>query len=43
VLADLMLGAINVALANWSASSNYPLERELRDTADALLVLFTQR
>jgi AcrR family transcriptional regulator len=43
VLADLMLGAINVALANWSASSSYPLERELRDTADALLILFSQR
>lgn len=42
VLADLMLGAINVALANWSASSTYPLERELRDSADALLILFTQ-
>ena len=42
VLADLMLGAIHVALANWSASSSYPLERELRDAADALLTLFTQ-
>jgi AcrR family transcriptional regulator len=42
VLADLMLGAINMALANWSASSTYPLERELRDSADALLILFTQ-
>jgi AcrR family transcriptional regulator len=42
VLADLLLGAINVALANWSASSRYPLERELRDTAHALLLLFTQ-
>jgi AcrR family transcriptional regulator len=42
VLADLMLGAINVALANWSASSSYPLARELRDAADALLILFTQ-
>ena len=42
VLADLMLGAINVALANWSASSSYPLERELRDSAEALLILFTQ-
>ena len=43
VLADLMLGAIQLALANWSASSTYPLGRELRDSADALLVLFTQR
>ena len=43
VLADLMLGAINLALANWSASSTYPLERELRDSADALLSLFTKR
>jgi AcrR family transcriptional regulator len=42
VLADLMLGAIHVALANWSASSTYPLERELRDSADALLILFAQ-
>jgi AcrR family transcriptional regulator len=42
VLADLMLGAINIALANWSASSTYPLERELRDSADALLILFTK-
>jgi AcrR family transcriptional regulator len=41
VLADLMLGAINIALANWSASSTYPLGRELRDAADALLILFT--
>lgn len=43
VLADLMLGAINVALANWSASKTYPLRRELRDTADALLALFETR
>jgi AcrR family transcriptional regulator len=42
VLADLMLGAIHIALANWSASSSYPLARELRDSADALLVLFTR-
>jgi AcrR family transcriptional regulator len=43
VLADLMLGAIHVALANWSASKTYPLRRELRDTADALLILFQKR
>ena len=43
VLADLMLGAIQLALANWSSSSTYPLERELRDSADALLILFTKR
>ena len=43
VLGDLMLGAIHVALANWSASAPYPLGRELRDSADALLKLFTQR
>ena len=42
VLGDLMLGAIQVALANWSASSTYPLERELRDSAEALSVLFTR-
>src|SRR5262249_22815230 len=41
VLADLMLGAINVALANWSASTTYDLQSELRQTADALLVLFS--
>ena len=43
VLADLLLGAIQLALANWSASSTYPLGRELRDSADALLILFTKR
>jgi AcrR family transcriptional regulator len=43
VLADLMLGAIHIALANWSASSTYPLGRELRDSANALLILFTKR
>ena len=41
VLADLMLGAINVALANWSASESYDLRSELRQSADALLLLFT--
>ena len=40
VLADLLLGALNTALANWSASPSYDLRRELREAADALLLLF---
>jgi len=41
VLADLLLGALTTALGNWSASPSYDLRRELREAADALLVLFT--
>jgi AcrR family transcriptional regulator len=41
VLADLLLGALTTALANWSASTDYDLRRELRSAADALLLLFT--
>ncbi len=41
VLADLLLGAITTALSNWSAQPSYDLRRELREAADALLVLFT--
>jgi AcrR family transcriptional regulator len=41
VLADLLLGAINTALSNWSTATSYDLRRELREAADALLLLFT--
>ena len=41
VLADLLLGALTTALANWSASASYDLRRELREAADALLLLFS--
>ena len=43
VLADLLLGALTTALANWSTSESYVLKRELRHAADALLILFTPR
>lgn len=39
-LADLMLGAITIALSNWSASSDYDLERGLDEAARALSDLF---
>jgi len=42
-LADLLLGALTTALANWSASERYALRRELRHAAAALLILFTPR
>ena len=41
VLSDLLLGALTTALANWSASASYDLRSELRDAADALLLLFS--
>lgn len=41
VLADLLLGAMTVALTNWSAGKDYDLERGLHETAQALLDLFT--
>jgi len=41
VLADLLLGALTTALSNWSAQPAYDLRRELREAADALLLLFS--
>ncbi len=41
VLADLLLGALTTALANWSAGEAYDLPRELARSARALLDLFT--
>jgi AcrR family transcriptional regulator len=40
VLADLLLGALTIALSNWSADAAYDLERGLADAARALLDLF---
>jgi AcrR family transcriptional regulator len=40
VLADILLGTLTTALGNWSASESYELRRELRQAADALLILF---
>jgi AcrR family transcriptional regulator len=40
VLADILLGAITVAINNWSADKSYGLEGELDRTAAALLDLF---
>lgn len=40
VLADLLLGALMVAIGNWSAGEDYDLERGLGDAARALLDLF---
>src|SRR5262245_47496480 len=39
-LADLVLGALTMAISNWSASHSYDLPRELERSAAALLVLF---
>lgn len=39
-LADLLLGALTVALGNWSAGDDYDLERGLDEAARALLDLF---
>ena len=41
VLADLLLGALTITLGNWSTQPGYELRRELRDAADALLLLFS--
>ena len=41
VLADLLLGALSTAIANWSAREDYDLPRELARTGRALLELFT--
>ena len=40
VLADLLLGSLLLAVANWSSDPAFDLERELADAATALLVLF---
>jgi AcrR family transcriptional regulator len=40
VLADLLLGSLLMAVANWSSDPTFDLERELADAAAALLVLF---
>jgi len=39
-LADLLLGALLIAVGNWSATADYDLERGLADAARALLDLF---
>jgi AcrR family transcriptional regulator len=39
-LADLVLGALMIALSNWSADGTYDLERGLTEAARALLDLF---
>jgi AcrR family transcriptional regulator len=41
VLADLLLGALTTALANWSATASYDLRRELRSAGEALLLLYS--
>jgi len=43
VLADLLLGALNTALCNWSASEGFPLDANLEPAARALVDLFTPR
>lgn len=40
VLADLLLGSLLMAVANWSSDPTFDLERELADAAAALLALF---
>jgi AcrR family transcriptional regulator len=40
VLADILLGALTIALGNWCAGDDYDLERGLREAARALLDLF---
>ena len=41
VLADLLVGALVTAAANWSVDDAYDLAAELADTAAALTLLFT--
>jgi len=43
VLADILLGALMTALANWSADADYALEQELGRSAAALIDLFAGR
>ncbi len=40
-LADLLLGALTLAISNWSASEAYDLPRELERSAAALVLLFS--
>jgi AcrR family transcriptional regulator len=40
ILADILLGAITIAVGNWSADTSYQLEDELEQTSAALLELF---
>jgi len=40
VLADLLLGALTIAISNWSADAAYDLERGLAGSRRALLDLF---
>jgi AcrR family transcriptional regulator len=39
VLADVLLGALTIAISNWSAGEDYDLEQGLADAARALLEL----
>jgi AcrR family transcriptional regulator len=41
VLADILLGSLFMAIANWSSDADFALERELADSAEALVDLFT--
>ena len=41
VLCDLLLGALTVAIGNWSADSGFDLEQDLAHAARALLDLFS--
>jgi AcrR family transcriptional regulator len=41
VLCDLLLGALTVAIGNWSADSGFDLEQDLAHAAKALLDLFS--
>ena len=40
VLADMLLGSLFMAIANWSSDADFELERELNDSAVALVDLF---
>ena len=41
ILADLLLGALTIAVSNWSAGEEAKLERSLAESARALLDVFT--
>jgi AcrR family transcriptional regulator len=43
VLCDLLLGALTVAVGNWSADGDFDLEQDLAQSAKALLDLFSLR
>jgi AcrR family transcriptional regulator len=43
VLADILLGSVSMAIANWSSDTDFDLEHDLVDSAEALVDLFSPK